>query len=218
MKVALLVTFLFFCLSSPSQAALPPCTSLLKEDLSQVTHELSVDLAKGYSLPSNYTTGYYARRIEPYLAKPTYAEVVHPQTLYRGMFLTPQELEKILTEGMKLDRVKWTAADGGISFSSNINEAATYIFQSADTRPSGIGVVFEVKTSPSMELVNDPILNSTRTIFKKHADVTKEEILNVYIWGQWGLENLKDIAEKMKNGKILPHETWSGIFDQTFLR
>lgn len=176
------------------------------------------EILKGYQLPVNYTTAYYARRVEPYLSKPPYQEVLNPSKLYRGMYLSPDDLNTILQQGMKLDQVKWTAAGGGVSFSSNANEAATYIFHGADHRKNGIGVVFEIKMSDEMKLVDDPILNSTRTIFKKHADVSRDEITNVYLWGEYGLESFDAIAEKIKNGKITPHQNWTGMFDQEFSR
>ena len=176
------------------------------------------DLMKGYHLPSSYLNSYYARRVEPFLAKPHYAEVVKPQSFYRGMYITLDELENILKNGMKKDLVRWNSAGGGISFSSNVNEAATYIFQSGSEAKKGIGVVFKVKASPEMILADDPILNSTRTIFKKHSDVQAGEIEDVYIWGEYGLESLSEVSKKSLNGKIKPHETWTGIFDQGFSR
>ena len=135
-----------------------PCPHLLSgfpssRFLKQVK-EFRSELIRGYHLPPNYTSAYYARRIEPYLAKPTYQEVLQPQALYRGMYLTPDELAEVLENGMKLNRVSRTAAGGGISFSSDIQEAVTYIFDSANEVPNKIGVVFAVEMNEEMKLAN----------------------------------------------------------------
>ncbi len=176
------------------------------------------DLLKGYQLPEQYLVGYFARRIEPYLSKPTYKEVKHPDVLYRGLLLTPTELENIFRNGMELSKVSWVTAGGGISFSSNVNEAASYIFQVEKFKENAIGVVFEVKMSESMVIVDDPVLNSTRTIYKKHSDIKKEEITNVYVWGRYGLESLNEVENKSKQGLIVPYANWTGVFDREVSR
>lgn len=175
-------------------------------------------LLRGYYLPPEYLSRYYARRIEPALDRPDYAAVENPQVLFRGMYLTPDQLEFILENGMALNQVRWTAAGGGISFSSNVNEAASYIFQSGSDRKSGIGVVFKVRKSVAMQPVNDPVLNRTHTIYKKQSNVLPSEILDVYIWGQYGLESLDEIIRKKSQNKIIPYADWTGIFDQGISR
>ena len=221
----LILAFIFnLGFSAQSRAANTNCTQqvllqIAKAEEPGLLHKVQLhrqDLIKGYHLPENYASGYYSRRVEPYLSKPNYPEVINPKVLYRGMYLTPDELESILTKGMELRRVKWTSAGGGISFSSNMNEAMTYIFHSADSRPNGLGVVFEVKMGKSMVLADDPVLNATRTIFKRHSDLSSEEITNVYLWGEWGFESLDQIIEKAKLGKITPHENWTHAFDRSF--
>ncbi len=176
--------------------------------------DLGDHLIKSYHLPINYTSGYFARRIEPILSNPTYTEVLQPEKLYRGMYLSEDQLRNILNEGMKVNKVRWNAAGGGVSFSSNANEAATYIFHAASDKKKGIGVVFEVKMSNKMELADDPLLNATRTIYKSHSDVSRDEIQNVYIWGEHGLESLDEITGKLKNHKLQPHQNWTNIFDR----
>ena len=175
-------------------------------------------LLKGYYLPADYLSSYYARRIEPKLDRPDYQSVSNPQVLYRGMYISPDQLEFILENGMALNQVKWTAAGGGISFSSNANEAASYIFQSGSDRKNGVGVVFKVRMSPAMQLVNDPVLNRTRTIYKKQSDVMPNEIVDVYLWGQYGLESLDEIIRKKNQNKIVPYASWTGVFSQGISR
>ena len=170
-------------------------------------------LMKGYYLPPDYLADYYARRIEPRLDRPDYQSVLNPQVLYRGMYITPDQLEFILESGMALNQVKWTAAGGGISFSSNANEAASYIFQSGSDRKAGVGVVFKVRMSSAMQLVNDPVLNRTRTIYKKQSNVLPGEILDIYIWGQYGLESFDEIIRKKSQNKIVPYSSWTGVFN-----
>jgi hypothetical protein len=175
-------------------------------------------LLKGYYLPPDYLSAYYARRIEPKLDRPDYPFVANPQVLYRGMYITPDQLEFILEYGMALNQVKWTAAGGGISFSSNATEAASYIFQSGNDRINGVGVVFKVRMSPAMQAVNDPVLNRTRTIYKKQSNVMPSEIVDVYLWGQYGLESLDEILQKISQNRITPHTAWTGQFSQSFSR
>jgi hypothetical protein len=210
---------------SPSQAGSPPHSSNSKKsaisDQTPLLRKFSAVkpvLLKGYYLPAEYLSAYYARRIEPKLDRPDYSSVANPQVLYRGMYITPDQLEFILEYGMAVNQVKWTAAGGGISFSSNANEAASYIFQSGNDRFSGVGVVFKVRMSPAMQPVNDPVLNRTRTIYKKQSNVMANEIVDVYLWGQYGLESLDEILRKISQNRITPHTAWTGQFSQSFSR
>jgi len=210
-KIGASVFFWFFLvIASPANAAKMQEQSTLLQKFNQV----KTVMLKGYLLPPDYTSNYYARRIEPKLDRPDFASVANPQFLFRGMYLNPDQLEFILETGMAISQVKWTAAGGGISFSSNPNEAATYIFHSADQRSNGIGVVFKVKMSSQMKLVNDPVLNSTRTIYKKQSNVAASEIVDVYLWGQYGLESFDEILRKKAQGKIVPSGNWTGVFDR----
>jgi hypothetical protein len=190
----------------------------LQSSLLQKFTRVKPVLLKGYFLPSDYLSAYFARRIEPKLDRPDYPSVANPQVLYRGMYITPDQLEFILEYGMALNQVKWTAAGGGISFSSNPNEAASYIFQSGNDRINGVGVVFKVRMSPAMQAVNDPVLNRTRTIYKKQSNVMPNEIVDVYLWGQYGLESLDEIQQKIAQNRITPHSAWTGQFSQSFSR
>jgi hypothetical protein len=96
----------------------------------------------------------------------------------------------------------------------DINEAISYIFQSGKDELNRVGVVFEVKKNNEIVLVNDPVLNSTKTIYKKLSDVAAQDIKNVYIWGQWGLESLDEIIAKSKSDRVIPHESWTHQFDR----
>ena len=190
----------------------------MEDSLLQKFYRVKSVLLKGYRLPEDYIVQYYARRIEPTLSRPHFQGPPNPEFLYRGMYLNPDELQVILENGMPLSRVKWTSAGGGISFSSDVNEAATYIFQSANQRSNGIGVVFKVRKSAQMTLANDPVLNRTKTIYKKQADVHPSEMVNVYLWGQYGLESLDEIQMKIRSNRIVPAETWTGVFSSGIQR
>ena len=175
------------------------------------------DIVEGYHLPLNYTSGYYTRRVEPYLSKPRYSEVKNPSVLYRGMYVTTEELASMLENGMELGKVKWTVAGGnGISFSSDINEAKTYIFHAADQRAGGVGVIIEVRKIDSMVLIDDPVLNSTRTIFKSPNDVSSDDIINIYLWGEYGPESLTTVFDKIRKGTVTPRTKWTNAFDRGF--
>ena len=75
-----------------------------------------------------------------------------------------------------------------------------------------IGVVFEIRRKPSMLLGADPVLNRTKTIYYSYEDIAPEEIVNVLVWGEYGLENIKDIFAKAKQGNLQPHQHWTGQF------
>ncbi len=183
------------------------------ENLKQLSNHLKSSLLDSYQLPVEYTSQYYARRIEPKLSKPQFLEVKNPKKLYRGMFLSVDELENILQIGLKLADVNWTAGTGkAISFSSDINEAATYIFQNANERKIGIGVVFEVKNDSRFKFLDNITLNSTKTIFSIDRNINADEINNIYIWGEYGLENFSDIKQKVLNNSLKPHTTWTNLF------
>ena len=215
MKNKIPFLFLLFLVTAPFSHA-----AKLQEqsNLLQKFNQVKPVLLKAYSLPAEYLSSYYARRIEPKLDRPDYQSVSNPQVLYRGMYITPDQLEFILESGMAVNQVRWTAAGGGISFSSNPNEAASYIFQSGNDRINGIGVVFKVRMSPAMQAVNDPVLNSTRTIYKKQSNVAANEIVDVYLWGQYGLESFDEILRKKTQGKIVPSSNWTGVFSQGISR
>jgi hypothetical protein len=204
--------------SSAKSALKPEARFSQQSGLLQKFSAVKSVLLKGYYLPPDYLSSYYARRIEPRLDRPDYSSVANPQVLYRGMYITPDQLEFILEYGMALNQVKWTAAGGGISFSSNANEAASYIFQSGQDRINGVGVVFKVRMSSAMQAVNDPVLNRTRTIYKKQSNVMPNEIVDVYLWGQYGLENLDEIIRKKSQNRITLHSTWTGQFNEGISR
>jgi hypothetical protein len=172
----------------------------------------------GYHLPSNYTTAYFERRVLPYLERPNYLENKNPDILYRGMYRNIDQLITQLEKGHELNKVRWTTVGGGVSFSTSEQEASTYIFHNADGRPEGVGVLFAFKKQPYMTLIDDPVHNPTNTIYKAQQDVPPEDLVDVYLWGQWGFERLSTIIEKARQGKITPHTDWTGQFDRAFNR
>jgi hypothetical protein len=220
----LLFLILFFSLGASEKAfcdelfcqqwALNQLKAHSSDELLNQFKQVKDQLTNSYHLPPNYTSGYFARRIEPYLSKPHYTEIAQTEKLYRGMYLSLDQLETILKEGMQTEKVRWTAAGGGISFSSSATEASSYIFHAASNKKVGFGVVFQVKMTKKMELADDPVLNSTRTIFKSQVDIPREEIQKVFIWGEYGLESLEEILGKLQKGKLKPHDSWTNIFDQ----
>lgn len=173
-------------------------------------------ILRGYHLPEQYLEGYFMRRIFPYQAKPAYTPSPKSDTvLYRGMLVTPEELSKILREGFSPKTSKWNSGtDSGraaVSLSSSQQEASHYIFQSG-FKANGIGVVFEVRRRPSMELGQDEILNKTKTIYYSYEDIAPSDIVNVYIWGEYGTVRLQDVLENAKQGTIPSHKSWTGQF------
>lgn len=176
-------------------------------------------ILRGYHLPEEYLEGYFMRRIFPYQSKPTYSPGPKSDTfLYRGMLLTPEELSKILREGFSPKTAKWNAGTDGrpaVSLSSSEQEATHYIFQSG-FKQNGIGVVFEVRRSPLMELGKDPVLNRTKTIYYSYEDIPAGNIVNVYILGEFGWNSLEKIIGAAKEGTISSHTKWTGQFGHLF--
>lgn len=193
-----------------------PCSAAYRLQWLDAVGEHREEILKAHRLPVAYTRGYYARRIEPYLSKTRYPEIKDPKMLYRGVFLSVDQLIEILEKGMKLGKVNWTAVGGGLSFTSSVQEASTYIFHNADDRPEGIGVVFEVKRRDEMVLAVDKDLNPTHTIFKLHEDLAPEEITNFFIWGQYGLESVDKIIERARADLLTNHEEWTHQFSTIF--
>lgn len=173
------------------------------------------NLLRGYHLPEEYLEGFFMKRIFPYQSAPRYiADQDAERILFRGMLLTPEELIQILKKGFSPDTSKWNAGTDGraaISLSSSSVEASHYIFQSG-SKKNGIGVVFEIRRKPSMLLGADPVLNRTKTIYYSYEDIAPEDIVNVLVRGEYGLENIKDIFAKAKQGNLQPHQRWTGQF------
>lgn len=178
------------------------------------------EILKGYHLPFNYIEGFYLRRIHPYLAKPSYTSDGDKNILFRGMHLTPDELSEVMHKGFSPSTSNWnTGTDGraAVSFSSSSVEAAHYIFQQG-FKKNGIGVVFKVRRSPNMVPGMSRLYNSTKTIYYSYEDIAPENIVDVLVWGEYGLERLEDIIRKAADGKIRPHTVWTGQFDGLFSR
>ncbi len=177
-------------------------------------------ILRGYHLPEEYLEGYFMRRIFPYQSKPTYLPGPKSDTLlYRGMLLTPEDLSKILREGFSPKTAQWNAGTDGrpaVSLSSSEQEATHYIFQSG-FKQNGIGVVFEVRRSPLMELGKDPVLNRTKTIYYSYEDIPAGDIVNVYILGEFGWNSLEKIISAAKEGTISSHTKWTGQFGRVLL-
>lgn len=172
-------------------------------------------ILRGYHLPDEYLEGYFMRRIFPYQAKPAYAPSPKSDTvLYRGMLLTPEELSKILREGFSPKTAKWNAGTDGrpaVSLSSSHQEASHYIFQSGG-KTNGVGVIFEVRRTPAMELGADEVLNKTKTIYYSYEDIPAKDIVGVSLWGEYGTVPLQDVLEKAKEGTVTSHKSWTGQF------
>ncbi|MGN0016950.1 MAG: hypothetical protein ACI37O_06415 [Candidatus Avelusimicrobium sp.] len=176
------------------------------------------EILKGYHLPLNYIEGYYFRRIQPYLATPRYTPDGDKDILFRGMLLTPEELSEVMRKGFSPSTSTWnTGTDGraAVSFSSSSVEAAHYIFQQG-FKKNTIGVVFEVRRSPAMVPGLSRLYNSTKTIYYSYEDIAPENIVDVLVWGEYGLERLEDIIHKAARGEIRPHTNWTGQFDGLF--
>lgn len=161
------------------------------------------DIVRGYHLPKNYVEGYYLRRIHPYLNKVSYVPDANKNVVYRGMYITVDELAAVLKNGLPV-----------VSFSSSSQEASAYVFHSAslDKHPNGVGVVFKVKKTAKMELLENPTVNPTGTIYHSYKDVPPGDILEVYVVGQYGLEDLPSVFQQIKNGKELSNESWVNQF------
>lgn len=176
------------------------------------------EILKGYHLPKNYLERYFFRRILPYQHKPTYApDNRSPDVLYRGMLVTPERLVKLLQEGFSPALTKWNtgAKAQAVSLSSSSVEASHYIFQRGYEKDR-IGVVFVIRRTPNMELGDSPVYNSTKTIYYSYEDIAPENIVDVLVWGEYGLERLEDIIHKAARGEIRPHTNWTGQFDGLF--
>ncbi|MDO5764691.1 MAG: hypothetical protein Q4P84_03175, partial [Elusimicrobiales bacterium] len=176
------------------------------------------EILKGYHLPFNYIEGFYLRRIHPYLAKPSYTPDGDKNILFRGMLLTPEELSEVMRKGFSPSTSNWnTGTDGraAVSFSSSSVEAAHYIFQQG-FKKNTIGVVFEVRRLPAMVPGLSRLYNSTKTIYYSYEDIAPENIVDVLVWGEYGLERLEDIIHKAARGEIRPHTVWTSQFDGLF--
>ncbi len=180
--------------------------------------EAKGEVEKGYHLPENFISGYYQRRIFPYQAHPTYTSS-GDNHMYRGMYITVDELANILQNGFETKYNTWSAAGGkGIYLSSSIREADDYIFQSVDiTKKNAIGVVFQLENGEYAKEVVDPVLNSTETIYKSEGDVPSSKITDIYLRGEYGLERLADIIEKAQNGDVKSNK-WVNMFDGYMMR
>ncbi|MEK7703335.1 MAG: hypothetical protein AAB426_00140, partial [Myxococcota bacterium] len=177
------------------------------------------DVLRGYHLPQRYIEGYYERRILPYQDKQRYARVADPALLYRGMFVAADDIATMLEQGFPVSRNTWTAVGGkGVYFSTSEQEALTYVFHSGTDAFEGVGVVFAVRPTPEMQVVRDATSNPDGSIFKSAQDVPANAIVDVYLWGQWGLERLDDVLARIEAGRIVPHEKWTGTFDSLFGR
>lgn len=197
---------------------IPLATSLL------MLHKESI--IKAYSLPDSFLEGYYLRRIYPYMDKPAFAKDKSGH-MFRGIFMTVDELASTLQNGFLTSMNTWNvgAKNKGeqfISFSTSTGEAQSYIFQGDGNskHPYGIGVVFEVEPNiKGLEFWNDKQLNSTNTIYHCYQDVPAEKILNVYVYGEYGLENLAEVLIKARNKTLTSRERWVHQFDYTsFMR
>ncbi len=173
------------------------------------------DILKGYYLTPKYLYGFYTYRVCHWLDHPTWdPDPQSDQVLFRGMLLTPEELDKILKEGFSPKTSTWNVGTDGrnaVSFSSNSSEAESYIFQ-AEHKENGIGVLFTVKRTPNMVLGTNPQLNPTKTIYYSYEDVPAEDIVEVYIRGQYGDIRLSDILNNAQKGTIKPND-WVHQFD-----
>jgi len=178
------------------------------------TIENYVDQIKiGYHLPFAFTSGYFTRRIEPYLAKPEYT----PDStghLFRGIYVQTSELSEILVKGMPLSRVQWGAGAGKqIYFSTSEREAISYIFHNSKNDSEGVGLVVEILPVPDLKLLGDAALNSTRTIFYVGRDIPASQIHRIYLFGEHGLESIESILKKIHSGKMKPSSSWTNFFN-----
>lgn len=186
---------------------------LCNDYLKVISPKFKSDILNSYELPIEFANKYYAKRIEPFLSNPHYTEVQNPRKFYRGMYITVDELIDILQNGFNVEKVNWTVGTGkSISFSSDINEAATYIFHNATDRKRGIGVVFEVEYDSNFKMLTDTKLNPTKTIFTHSKDLEPEAITGVFIWGEYGLDKLSEIFKKSISGELKPHTDWTNQF------
>ncbi len=176
------------------------------------------EIEKGYHLPEKFICGYYDRRIFPYLDRPNYSK--SDEYMYRGMYITVDELANILRNGFETKFNTWSAVGGkGIYLTSSIHEADDYIFQSVDfKKKNALGVVFKLHPGDYAKLVEDPKYNSTNTIYKSDADVPPDKIADIYLRGEYGLESLGSIIEKAKNGEIKDNSKWTSQFDSYMMR
>lgn len=183
------------------------------EALSRGILQYRSELLKGYQLPEEYIEGFFLRRIFPYLQKPSYTPDKNESILFRGMLLSPEELVEILKKGFSPATTKWNtgAKAPAVSFSSSSAEATHYIFQSG-YKEGAIGVVFEVRKKPSMELGESQTYNSTRTIYYSYEDVPAEDIVDVLVHGEYGLESLEKILDKAAKGEVKPN-SWTSQFN-----
>jgi hypothetical protein len=170
------------------------------------------DLLDSHHLPKSYIEGYLTRRINS-RAKPTeYLKPEEIQYLYRGVLISVDDLVKILNEGMALKDSSWHAGGVGISFSTDINEAASYIFQS--WKENAVGVVFRVDYDEKKYWpLDDLSLNPFETILKTSDKIQPKNISGVYIWSEYGLEPLSKVFEKFSDDSAVPHEKWTTQFD-----
>ncbi len=179
------------------------------------------DLLNSYHLTRSYMEGFYERRILPYLSKPKWNPALESdQVLFRGMLLTPEELDKILKEGFSPKTSTWNVGTDGrnaVSFSSNSSEAESYIFQSGH-KTDGIGVLFIVKRTPKIVLGTDLKLNPTKTIYYSYEDVPAQDIIEVrFHIGKGGIPySLPNILLNAKKGSLTPNTLWVHQFDSLF--
>lgn len=191
-----------------------------------ILNEYESQIKEYYSLPEDYLTGYFTARIEKYMAKPQFIPTDN-EFLYRGMYVTTEELKDILANGMLVSKTSWhTGAKKGskgiISTSLSEPEARTYIYQSASpdkVAKQGIGVIFKIRKTSDHVLFDDKVLNSTNTIYHDYKDIPASDILSVSVEGQYGSEYLTTIKKNIESGRA-KDLSWKDSFKRrgSFLR
>lgn len=185
-----------------------------KEWLETITRN-EKELENYYSLTPDFISGYYGRRILPYLANPSYTPE-NTDFLFRGMLLNVQDLKDILKDGLLLEKTSWNVGAEDkkpiISSSSNYEEAKSYIFQS-DRKDRGIGVVVKLTKTKEDRLWHDDKLNRTKTIYHTYSSIPASRIADIAIFGQYGMEKLNTVEEKIKSGRAA-NTSWLNSFSR----
>lgn len=210
MKI-LLIHILFSLLAPKLWAGKISCNKAYALSIEDRISDKKSSIEKAFKLNSDYMEWYYARRIEPYSVKKTSIVPLKPtpKTLYRGMYISFDELLTIVKTGFDISKVKWKTGGSGVYFSSSARDAGDYIFHNSGSKDK-IGIVIKVQSDKSVRPLEDRNLNPSSDIYKFPKSVDPKLIRDIYFWGEFGLENIESVIQKIENNKpITPAEQWA---------
>lgn len=228
-QAVLLPLFFMLTLSEFLWSFEEPCAAALEKDIHFVSEggkpfylwAADIVLANrekleiAFEIPTSYKEGYYERRILPYMNKKPNPDIVKPttapETLYRGMYLTVDELATILKNGFNPADNRWSAFGGkAVYTTTSMPEARDYIFHASDSDIPKIGVVFKFTDTKDFELLESPEGNPHYTIYKSDSVIPPERIADVFFYTETHTISVEDFNSRPMN----PASTWNTGFNR----